>query len=39
MLSNPKQPNPALKEFEMTNHLMAMRLTDFNKKVPSDLAI
>ena len=39
MLSNPRQPNPALEEFEMTNHLMAMRLTDFNKKVPSDLAI
>jgi tetratricopeptide (TPR) repeat protein len=39
MLSNPKQPNPALEEFEMTNHLMAMRLIDFNKKVPSDLAI
>jgi tetratricopeptide (TPR) repeat protein len=39
MLSNPKQPDPALEEFEMTNHLMAMRLTDFNKKVPSDLAI
>jgi tetratricopeptide (TPR) repeat protein len=39
MLTNPKQPNLALEEFEMTNHLMAMRLTDFNKKVPSDLAI
>lgn len=39
MLSNPKQPDPALEEFEMSNHLMAMRLTDFNKKVPSDLAI
>jgi tetratricopeptide (TPR) repeat protein len=39
MLSNPKQPNLAFEEFEMINHLMAMRLTDFNKKVPSDLAI
>jgi tetratricopeptide (TPR) repeat protein len=39
MLSNPKQPNLAYEEFEMTNHLMAMRLTDFNKKVPGDLAI
>jgi tetratricopeptide (TPR) repeat protein len=39
MLSNPKQPSLAYEEFEMTNHLMAMRLTDFNKKVPGDLAI
>ena len=39
VLSNLKQPNLALEEFEMTNHLMAMRLTDFDKKVPSDLAI
>jgi tetratricopeptide (TPR) repeat protein len=39
MLSNPKQPNLAYEKLEMTNHLMAMRLTDFNKKVPSDLAI
>ena len=39
VISNPKQPNLDLEEFEMTNHLMAMRLTDFNKKVPSDLAI
>lgn len=39
MLSNPKQSNLAYEEFEMINHLMAMRLTDFDKKVPSDLAI
>ena len=39
MLSNPKQPNQAYEEFEIINHLMAMRLTDFDKKVPSDLAI
>ncbi len=39
MLSNPKQPNPGVEEFEMTNHLMAMRLIEFDKKVPSDLAI
>ena len=39
MLSNPEQPNLAYEEFEMVNHLMAMRLTDFDKKVPSDLAI
>jgi len=39
MLSNPKQSNLAYDEFGMTNHLMAMRLTDFDKKVPGDLAI
>jgi tetratricopeptide (TPR) repeat protein len=39
MLSNPKQPSLAYEEFEITHHLMAMRLTDFDKKVPSDLAI
>jgi tetratricopeptide (TPR) repeat protein len=39
MLSNPEQPNLAYEEFEITNHLMAMRLTHFDKKVPSDLAI
>jgi len=39
MLSNPKQSNLAYEEFGMTNHLMAMRLTDFDKKVPGDLAI
>ncbi len=39
MLSNPEQPNLVYEEFEMVNHLMAMRLTEFDKKVPSDLAI
>ena len=39
MLSNPEQPNLAYEEFEIISHLMAMRLTDFDKKVPSDLAI
>jgi tetratricopeptide (TPR) repeat protein len=39
MLSNSKQPNLAYEEFEMINHLMAMRLTHFDEKVPSDLAI
>ncbi len=39
MLSNPEQPNLAYEEFEITNHLMAMRLTQFDKKTPSDLAI
>ncbi len=39
MLSKPKQSDSSHEEFEMVNHLMAMRLTDFDKKVPSDLAI
>ena len=39
MLSNPEQPNLTYEEFEIVNHLMAMRLIDFDKKVPSDLAI
>ena len=39
MLSNPTQSNLDYEEFEITNHLMAMRLTEFDKKVPSDLAI
>jgi len=39
VLSNPKQPSLAFKDFEIVDHLMAMRLTNFDKKVPSDLAI
>jgi len=39
MLSKPKQSDSSHEEFEMVNHLMAMRLTHFDKKVPSDLAI
>lgn len=39
MLSNPKQPDLAFEEFEIINHLMAMRLKHFDEKVPSDLAI
>jgi len=39
ILSNPEKPDLAYEEFEITNHLMAMRLTDFDKKVPGDLAI
>ena len=39
MLSHSERPNLAYEEFEITNHLMAMRLTQFDKKVPSDLAI
>jgi tetratricopeptide (TPR) repeat protein len=39
ILSKPKQSDSSHEEFEMVDHLMAMRLTDFDKKVPSDLAI
>ena len=39
MLSKPKQSDSSHEELEMVNHLMAMRLTDFDKKVPGDLAI
>ena len=39
VLSNPKQPVLAFNDFEIVDHLMAMRLTDFDKKVPGDLAI
>jgi tetratricopeptide (TPR) repeat protein len=39
VLSNPKHSDPSCEDFEMVNHLMAMRLTDFDQKVPSDLAI
>lgn len=39
MLSNPRQPNLSFEDFEMVNHLMAMRLKHFDEKVPSDLAI
>jgi tetratricopeptide (TPR) repeat protein len=39
MLSNQKRPNLAFEDFEMVNHLMAMRLKQFDEKVPSDLAI
>jgi tetratricopeptide (TPR) repeat protein len=39
VLSNPKKPTSAFQDFEIVNHLMAMRLTQFDKKVPGDLAI
>jgi tetratricopeptide (TPR) repeat protein len=39
MLARTEQLNLDYEEFEMINHLMAMRLTHFDKKVPSDLAI
>ena len=39
VLSQPKHSDPSCEDFEIVNHLMAMRLTEFDKKVPSDLAI
>jgi len=39
VLSNPKQPALAFKDFEIVDHLMAMRLTRFDDNVPSDLEI
>ena len=39
MLSNSKKSDPGFEDFEMVNHLMAMRLKHFDEKVPSDLAI
>ena len=39
VLSNPKKPSFAFQDIEIVNHLMAMRLTNFDKKVPGDLAI
>lgn len=39
VLSNPKKPSFAFQDGEIVDHLMAMRVTDFDKKVPGDLAI
>ena len=39
MLSKPKQSDSSHEEFEMVNHLMAMRLTSFDDNVPSDLEV
>jgi tetratricopeptide (TPR) repeat protein len=39
VLSKPKHPDASSEDFEMVNHLMALRLTDFKQKVPSDLGI
>jgi tetratricopeptide (TPR) repeat protein len=39
VLSNPKKSSLAFQEFEIVNHLMAMRLTQFNDKVLNDLEI
>jgi ribosomal protein S10 len=37
--SNPKHPDESCTDFEMASHLRAMRLTDFDQKVPSDVEI
>ena len=39
VLSNPKKSSLAFQDFEIVNHLMAMRLTQFDDKVLSDLEI
>lgn len=39
VLSNPKKPNLNFQDFEIVNHLMAMRLTQFDDQVLSDLEI
>jgi tetratricopeptide (TPR) repeat protein len=39
VLSNPKKSTLAFQDFEIVNHLMAMRLTQFDEKVLNDLEI
>lgn len=39
VLAKPKHSAESCADFEMVNHLMAMRLADFDQKVPADLAI
>jgi tetratricopeptide (TPR) repeat protein len=39
VLGKPKHSDAPSADFEMVHHLMALRLTHFDKKVPSDLAI
>lgn len=39
VLSNPKASTETFRDFEIVNHLMAMRLTQFGDKVLSDLEI
>ena len=39
VLSKPKHSDASAEDFEMVNHLMAMRLADFSQKVPSDPGI
>ena len=38
-LARPKQPDASAADVDIVDPLMAMRLTDFDPKVPSDLAI
>jgi tetratricopeptide (TPR) repeat protein len=39
VLSHPKESTLASRDFEIVNHLMAMRLTQFDEKVLNDLEI
>lgn len=39
VIGKPKHSDTSSADFEMVHHLMALRLTQFDKKVPSDLAI
>ena len=39
VLSNPKKSALAFQDFKIVNHLMAMRLTQFDDKVLNDLEI
>jgi hypothetical protein len=39
VLGKPKHSDASSADFEMVHHLMALRLTQFHKKVLSDLAI
>lgn len=39
VIGRPKHSRASSADFEMVDHLMAMRLTEFDQKVPSDLAI
>ena len=39
VLARPKQPDASAADIDIVDHLMAMRLTDFDQRVPSDLAI
>ena len=39
VLGKPEHSDVSSADFEMVHHLMALRLTQFDKKVPSDLAI
>ena len=39
MVSNPTQPDLGFKDFQIADHLMALRLTSFDDSVPRDLEI